>query len=803
MARVDRFGGLLRESESTRAATDWAHLAEPRTGWPVKDGALSLHAPQLEVLAARVSATLTETKRFCEAEAKAAERRSQQLERRVKEVISRAEIDRRGGADDRWRERLAELQGTMLGLSEETQSLGKRLDSLDERVFAKTGAAEEMMRQSLRDIERRLQSQAKVSTVAVEEERRQAGRQRRMEQLLQELSWRYEGRGTDPEGYQSEMEEHPDPRRHLWQEQTLPPLPSGERDGEVDVNLRDSLGTMLDITEALSARISQLEAWRGEVAPLLEPSASLLEGTLDPLHAAGRPLSPMPEGDEIDADSSLYLGDLNARVASLAGRLSDQETKATSRFEELTAGLAALKIKVDNQQQRQTVLCDRLEVAHPPTLEVVQTQLAAQERELRYLEAEAEQVKLKLQADSTSMLADSLASLSDQVATFGHRTEAAEALLADFRHQVHALGSSLRDIRSMGRPAHLESTPEMPEQLMALADQLEVVDELVVRICKLEEHTGLSKPDGAGPSPSGSPKRGPPLLAPITKETLQTESSFRITELQLSSPTPLNAPKEMIRAERSHAAPSTASSTALKPQGTSSIDVAEADGRLVAFPERSLAGSSSGQPHSAKANTRAPTERVSPASQSSLDLKEKVTGAQLLLAAASQPPKGPTSLLSALSGPKTEEPSDEEEGEEEMEEELEQQALEGSGQEGRLEAVKEEEGSERSEQPSEVAPGLPSTSLAPRRMSTESSMSHDVSMSEDENVSSSLILAQRCVHFEDILRPGHQPVLPQDEALPAEPGGSSAVPSEVEEELAVEELSFQHSSASDRGGWSD
>eukprot|EP00913_Durusdinium_trenchii_P030526 g28595.t1 len=139
---------------------------------------------QFTALAERINAGVTTLQRQCELD----RRRLTQVEKKLD--AKTAEADKHDG-----RERWAEVQGSVSGLLEETQALARRLDGLDERLWARTSGSE-ASKQRNRDLEQQVQAleqQNRLAAAAAEElQKRQATKIRRTEHSMEEVMRRME-----------------------------------------------------------------------------------------------------------------------------------------------------------------------------------------------------------------------------------------------------------------------------------------------------------------------------------------------------------------------------------------------------------------------------------------------------------------------------------------------------------------------------------------------------------------------------------------------------------------------------------
>lgn len=322
-----------------------------------------------------------------ETEKRAVDRHFQQLDRQVQGLLARLEAGTDALRDTGMREKLAEMQGSVAGLMEEVQSLARRADSVDDRLWARANGAEELARHGTRDLQHQLQSlerQARLQQASVEDaQRRQQARQRRLEKVLEDLEWRL---GS------------------LEEEGRAPEL------GDPAAAEEQLQGLCAEL-EALQARLVSVEALQEQT---LKPCGGLLE-------------SSRSEGGE---------------VSELRHRLSALEGKASSQIEELHSTFAAVRVKVESQAQRQNALSERLEQAHVPTLEAIRHELAAERgKDMRNFEDRLVDLSHKVQRALDGTDASNNAENWDALL---QRTAELESASDAWQRELQDLRSSLR-----------------------------------------------------------------------------------------------------------------------------------------------------------------------------------------------------------------------------------------------------------------------------------------------------------------------------------------------------------------------
>jgi len=129
----------------------------------------------------RLSVAVAELHRQAEAERKSVCRQLHHLERRFQDQLSEPVMKR-----ERW----ADLQGSVNGLLEEVTAMGKRIESLDERLRDRTGKCEELTRQKARDLEQQMYAQDSKAqlTLSTSEEhmKRQSAKVKKVVGLVEE-----------------------------------------------------------------------------------------------------------------------------------------------------------------------------------------------------------------------------------------------------------------------------------------------------------------------------------------------------------------------------------------------------------------------------------------------------------------------------------------------------------------------------------------------------------------------------------------------------------------------------------------
>mmetsp|Transcript_21932 Transcript_21932/g.55809 ORF Transcript_21932/g.55809 Transcript_21932/m.55809 type:complete len:624 (-) Transcript_21932:125-1996(-) len=388
----------------------------------------------------------------------AANRRLQHVEEELHGVSGRLEEEKLREND--WRDRLTGVEGSFGGLLQEQVALARRLDALDDRLRAKASGADEATRHGVRELQQRsqaLERQSRLSAAAAEDSQRSlSARLRRSDVALEDLEWRL-----------TTLEEEcragaaPTPAEAPEQVVASDPFATirEEELGELDLKLK-----------ALVEQVSVLQSQMQNVgASHVTPEA----------------------------------------LVALDRRLSSVDERARVQLEELRTSLASVRVKVDSQLQRQTVLTERLEKAHFPGLEALREELADQRsRDFAGLEA-----LVVAAGKHTDVVATDTSALAERVEVLSQRVSGGESGLRAVRRETHnvhsalrsALGSSWPSLGSSQMPG-LQAVPEqhehtgsfalpaLQEQLVSMADQLEVLDDVARRVAALELYVPMASP---------------------------------------------------------------------------------------------------------------------------------------------------------------------------------------------------------------------------------------------------------------------------------------------------------------------
>lgn len=314
-------------------------------------------------------------------------RRLMQLERSVES--RREEAANRGDGREKW----AELQGSVQGLMEEMQELRRRVESLDERLWARTQGSDHSKKrtQELEQQVQALEQNSRLAAHAAEEtQKRQAAKLRRSEHSLDDLTRRL-----------SKIEEEA----------------RSNKDGG-------------------GQRISYLETRVAEVEQQQEQLHEHIDAELQSVHVAieGYHSVNAVGGDGV-AEGHDSLGERHAamedRLEAAERALGAVEKKVSDfRMEDLSKTVASLRVKVDGQMQRVSTLAERLETAHEPALDALRAELSqVRSQDRRESEAHVEALRGRVQEahdgheENLSEVQDQIRQLHSHIAALSLRPE--------------------------------------------------------------------------------------------------------------------------------------------------------------------------------------------------------------------------------------------------------------------------------------------------------------------------------------------------------------------------------------------
>lgn len=462
-------------------------------GW-----ALPPPSKEIEFFTERIGAAVQGLKRQCETEARASDRRFQQVERQLHAAVGRFEGNRPREED--WRQRFADLQGSVKGLLDETQAVVKRVDGLDERLSQRHLSAEELARQSTREVQQQLHTlerQARLAEAATEDAgRRQAAKQRRLDTMLEDLVWRV-----------SNLEEE---HGSNGAAATAAAAAAAVADGSARLEtVEQQLQRLASEVGAVVSRLQAMEVSVIESSAFLEEAARAVNGEAEEkdeesprwpqryatvvegagVGAGGSGVNSVVGGSRRNSrdGSTTGAGDRGERgggggggrreVDGLERELVALDRRLSLQLEELSTSLAAVKVKLDGQVQRQNSISERVETAHLPLIDALRRELGEDRaRDMRNIEDNIADLQQRLSGQldgTTEMMGEKLDHLESRLTDEGVRTMVKQEVKA----QVRATGN-------VGTPAG-SKVPAIQAQLNAVADQLEAMEELSAEVIAL------------------------------------------------------------------------------------------------------------------------------------------------------------------------------------------------------------------------------------------------------------------------------------------------------------------------------
>jgi len=232
------------------------------------------------------------------------------------------------------REKWAELQGSVKGLLEETQALTRRVEGLDERLWARTSGAD-AERQRHRELEQQVQAleqHGRLHTVAAEEmQKRQVAKLLRVDHSIEDLA-----------------------KRLGKQEEDLRALQSGPQQQQQQQN------------HHLEARVRQLQQQHGLIDTKVRNLQLQLSERLQVMSEA-----PASEDGAAEQESRM-----EEAVHATERGLAALEKRVMGQIKDLASALASLRVKADGQLQRVSALTERLETVNEPALETMRAELS-------------------------------------------------------------------------------------------------------------------------------------------------------------------------------------------------------------------------------------------------------------------------------------------------------------------------------------------------------------------------------------------------------------------------------------------
>jgi len=254
-------------------------------------------------------------------------RRLAQLERKLEAKLE--ESTRESMRENDGREKWAEVQGSVKGLIDETQALTRRVESLDERLWARTSGSE-AEKQRHRDLEQQVQAleqHSRLQAVSSEEaQKRQVAKLLRIDHALEDSVKRLGKLEEDLRTFQSGSQQQHHLESRLRQVQ--------QQNGHLDARVRN---LQLQVSESLQVMS----------------------------------VNPAPQEDTAEQGSRM-----EEAVQATERGMAALEKRITQQIKDLSSALASLRIKADGQVQRVSSLFERLETVNEPVLESMQAELA-------------------------------------------------------------------------------------------------------------------------------------------------------------------------------------------------------------------------------------------------------------------------------------------------------------------------------------------------------------------------------------------------------------------------------------------
>eukprot|EP00927_Polykrikos_kofoidii_P083672 TRINITY_DN8625_c0_g1_i1.p1 TRINITY_DN8625_c0_g1~~TRINITY_DN8625_c0_g1_i1.p1 ORF type:complete len:1155 (+),score=248.23 TRINITY_DN8625_c0_g1_i1:95-3559(+) len=321
---------------------------------------------QVTPLADRLNAAINQLQDRTDGDSRRLEKLERKVSSQLEELRAAHASHGSSSAAGGGRESVAEVHGVVSGLMDEMKVLTSRVESLDERLWARTGGVEAEKKRS-RELEQQVQvleHQGRLAASSAEEtQRRQVARLKRVESNVEESL-----------------------RRVMALEEDLR---HGIGGGAGGVARRGH-----DIA-ALEGRILVLENQQQKnEADLLNFQAQVEEE----LHRQGQPISPESCGSP-GRVGSCDLDELEHIVSTAVSRITEQrlvelERRTSTQVQDMASSLATMRVKLDGQVQRAATLAERLETAHGPAVEAMRDELG-QARTQDWNRVENELAKLR------------------------------------------------------------------------------------------------------------------------------------------------------------------------------------------------------------------------------------------------------------------------------------------------------------------------------------------------------------------------------------------------------------------------
>jgi len=433
----------------------------------------------LGALAESVSASVTTLQQQADAD----RRRMTALERR----LDAAAEERTKDTD--WRDRLAEVQGSVAGLLDEAQAQARRVDGLEERLWMKSGSSEGAKQRS-RELEQRLQAleqQSRHGILSLEEvHKRQSTRLCRAEKASEDMAARF-----------AAVEEA---MRCLQHSQQNKMTALEERLVSMEQQNADA------IAEVQSLQVQLAQKSQADSARELPTAAQI--------------------------DEALQM--LEKSTAAIDKRLCSQ-------VEELSSALASLRVKVDGGHRRLAALAERFEVTQQSASEGFREELLLlREQDKREHETTVSNLRDQLQhvADESTSSIQSLRKAQLELGKMSSTAFEADAWRA-IEESVNAHAQELAtlfvdvgELRALTEPLiHAGLTQSLIEQLHDVASTSQELSTSKTRLQALEDWKSMHA------TAAEQESRAQANLATAVSETTSqlSQLSVRVAQTETSS----------------------------------------------------------------------------------------------------------------------------------------------------------------------------------------------------------------------------------------------------------------------------
>eukprot|EP00747_Dinoflagellata_sp_TGD_P077806 gnl/TRDRNA2_/TRDRNA2_159758_c0_seq2.p1 gnl/TRDRNA2_/TRDRNA2_159758_c0~~gnl/TRDRNA2_/TRDRNA2_159758_c0_seq2.p1 ORF type:complete len:1484 (+),score=354.52 gnl/TRDRNA2_/TRDRNA2_159758_c0_seq2:165-4454(+) len=329
----------------------------PLAAWP-EAGAPSPRTPRQPQASSefRMNVALQSLQRQGEAERRTLARQVQQLERKLQDQMA---------APSTGRERWADLQGSVSGLLEEMSALVRRVDGLDERLRARSGQVEELVRQKAREHEQALHThahKAQLSATTSEEMlKRQAVKFRRLQQSHDDMHKRLEAAEDLARG--ASMRPDGSTQRFLEMEARLAELEDRHAAQEEE---------MRGLThQVLASNDGRLKYSGGASNSWGARSIGIAGVGVPGTHGGDDGLGLADDDRAGSEDDERVLSSVRAVERDLAA----YQQRITTQLDEHSASLASLRVRADGQEQRLSASAERLESALTAPLDALRHEM--------------------------------------------------------------------------------------------------------------------------------------------------------------------------------------------------------------------------------------------------------------------------------------------------------------------------------------------------------------------------------------------------------------------------------------------